>query len=178
MAEAESEGVVVARKNKSRRRGGGAGGRSRQEDRAAVVAEVPDFPYPLKLQPQQFIFQKRTLGEGQMGKVLTASYNGILVACKTRRPSQARASFEDSLTRELEYAAELSVCRFMNQYIGVLTCKRSEITFEGPSTKKPNTPNALEHFVVQRYFENGDLSSYIGKKKGKSSHAASFDRLF
>ena len=112
------------------------------------------------------IFQDNTnLGEGRVGQVITAKYGQMLVACKTRRTKQPRIQFEQRLARELEFAAILSVCRSMNPYLGVLTCKRSELVFDPPK-RKIAAKDELEHFAIQRYYKHGDLLEYVHKKNG------------
>ncbi|KAG2223125.1 hypothetical protein INT45_005681 [Circinella minor] len=128
------------------------------------------FPFPLKIQPSELIFQGNTnLGEGRVGQVITAKYGQMLVACKTRRTKQPRIQFEQRLARELEFAAILSVCRSMNPYLGVLTCKRSELIFDPPK-RKIAAKDELEHFAIQRYYKHGDLLEYVHKKNGGQLH--------
>ncbi|KAI7856025.1 kinase-like domain-containing protein [Circinella umbellata] len=128
------------------------------------------FPFPLKIQPSELIFQDNTnLGEGRVGQVITAKYGQMLVACKTRRTKQPRIQFEQRLARELEFAAILSVCRSMNPYLGVLTCKRSELIFDPPK-RKIAAKDELEHFAIQRYYKHGDLLEYVHKKNGGQLH--------
>ncbi|KAI8145826.1 kinase-like domain-containing protein [Fennellomyces sp. T-0311] len=129
------------------------------------VVPTTTFPFPLKILPHELlILEDKLLGEGRMGRVITAKYGNVLVACKTRRSNQARKPFERRLARELEFAASLSVCRSINQYIGVMTCKCSEIVANKRKTTRD--PQALEHFAVQRYYKHGDLMEYVDNKGG------------
>ncbi|KAI9274456.1 kinase-like domain-containing protein [Phascolomyces articulosus] len=128
------------------------------------------FKFPLKILPNQLVFQDDTLlGEGRTARVVTAKYGQVLVACKARRTNQPRTQFEQRLARELEFAAILSACRSMNRYVGVLTCKRSELIYK---TKKRfmHAKDETEHFAVQRYFKHGDLLEYVEKRQGGRLH--------
>ncbi|KAG2208747.1 hypothetical protein INT47_007846 [Mucor saturninus] len=98
------------------------------------------------------------LGEGQMGMVHLANYKNLFVACKSKRVRTKSDTFYLQIESELKFAAELSMCRNINRYIGWIYCKRNrvETDFKG---------NTKKLYVLQRYVANGDARSYLDKRE-------------
>lgn len=113
-------------------------------------------PITLSIDPQDLKL-KRILGEGQMGMVMLAEYQSVPVACKSRRAKRNKQTFEDAITRELAFAARLSVCPYMNPCIGILRCKQA---------RGGRLIRGDDLYIVQRYYENGDLRDYMEKLQG------------
>lgn len=113
-------------------------------------------PITLSIDPQELKL-KRILGEGQMGMVMLAEYQSVPVACKFRRAKRNKQTFEDAITRELAFAARLSVCPYMNPCIGILRCKQA---------RGGRLIRGDDLYIVQRYYENGDLRDYMEKLQG------------
>ncbi|KAI9497816.1 kinase-like domain-containing protein [Zychaea mexicana] len=145
------------------------------DDNEKSVSSSP-FAYPLKILPNQLVLQDDLIGEGRIGRVVTAKYGQLLVACKTRRTNQPRIQFEQRLARELEFAALLSVCRAVNQYVGVLSCKRSDLVYKTPR-KCQHGKDEIEHFAVQRYYKHGDLLEYLDSKNSGRLHPLEILRI-
>ncbi|KAI8989551.1 hypothetical protein BDB01DRAFT_782307 [Pilobolus umbonatus] len=108
------------------------------------------------------------LGEGQMGIVFLASYKGQHVACKRRRQNKSRYLYEIQVQRELYFAARLSICRYVNRYLGWVYCHMDDIegkrqTNNKISSRKKNN----EIYVVQRYVPNKDGRRYLDKRQSK-----------
>lgn len=114
-------------------------------------------PITLSIDPEDLKL-KRVLGEGQMGMVMLAEYQSVPVACKFRRAKKHKQTFEDAITRELAFAARLSVCPYMNPCIGILRCKQ---------TRGGRLVPGDDLYIVQRYYENGDLRDYMENLQGK-----------
>lgn len=114
-------------------------------------------PITLSIEPEDLKL-KRVLGEGQMGMVMLAEYQSVPVACKFRRAKKSKQTFEEAITRELAFAARLSVCPYMNPCIGILRCKQ---------TKTGRLVRGDDLYIVQRYYENGDLRDYMENLQGK-----------
>lgn len=98
-----------------------------------------------------------TLGEGQYGIVRLGTYNGISVACKSKRDFTSRERALLQAYRELEYAAKLSLCRYINRYIGWTYCTRF-------SARKQKMNSRKELYILQPYIENADARTYLSKR--------------
>ncbi|KAI8390820.1 uncharacterized protein BYT42DRAFT_171215 [Radiomyces spectabilis] len=128
---------------------------------------LPEDVFPLRLDKKDLVFMQSSLGEGEHGQVAVAKYGGLLVACKCRRSNQSQLVYNRNILHELRYAAKLSMGRFINPYIGVFKAELSEILCSdvehnqrSPTEKQTNT---IDYFIVQRYYENGDLRDYLHK---------------
>lgn len=188
---ASSSVMVENKKSKRRRRSAPARQQKRRVINKNRVVNQESEPeeecvFPLQLNPDDLVFlQTPPLGEGQNGKVGLAKYGGILVACKYRRPTKTRRAFDAQTTRELKFAARLSVCRFVNTYIGVVRYKGQRLrqtqalplqdqkpavnnnnNHHQQQTKKPAYAKSPDLYIVQRYYANGDLRSFMEKKMG------------
>ncbi|KAI7881476.1 kinase-like protein [Lichtheimia hyalospora FSU 10163] len=117
-------------------------------------------PITLSIDPEDLKL-KRILGEGQMGMVMLAEYQSVPVACKFRRAKKNKQTFEDAISRELAFAARLSVCPYMNPCIGILRCKQ---------TRAGRLVQGDDLYIVQRYYENGDLRDYMEKLQDDYFH--------
>lgn len=103
------------------------------------------------------------LGEGQVGTVNLATYKGLLVACKSKRSNTRLEPFHYQIQRELKYAADLSVCRYINKYIGWVYCPRYKVE------KGVTDIRTRKLYVIQKYIPNGDARSYLDKR-GKNEN--------
>ncbi|KAI9016492.1 kinase-like domain-containing protein [Phycomyces nitens] len=141
----------------------------------ALSLEQPqgvDDIFPLQIDPKDLvIYRDKIIGEGYTGLVLKAAYKGIDVACKCRRHSRMRITYNQNIRHELEYAAKLSCCRFINKYIGLVDCVYSDMTFL-PKLKADafrGNQEVRDVYVIQQYYENGDLREYL-EKRGQNLH--------
>ncbi|KAI7898617.1 kinase-like domain-containing protein [Cokeromyces recurvatus] len=118
-----------------------------------------------EIYPDDLLISDIILGEGQMGIVRLGKYRELLVACKTKRARTRREPFEIQAKRELEFAAKLSVCRYVNQYFGWIYCKRHKVEenlkYDIASYKKNKAKNL---YIIQRYVPNGDARNYLDKR--------------
>lgn len=108
-----------------------------------------------QISPDDLHILDTVLGEGQVGTVNLAKYKGLLVACKSKRSGTRLEPFHYQIQRELKYAADLSVCRYINKYIGWTYCHRYKV-------EKGYTDKATRKlYVIQKYIPNGDARSYL-----------------
>ncbi|KAI9249026.1 kinase-like domain-containing protein [Sporodiniella umbellata] len=123
-----------------------------------------------QIQSKHLSIGTELLGEGQTSLVYKAMHRGLEVACKTSRPQCLKES-ESKIKRELNFAAKLLTCRFVNKYVGSVHCHPSEVMAKDTLkryTKSIDKPrNTL--FIVQRYYSNGDGRTYFQTRK-KSVH--------
>ncbi|KAG0165665.1 hypothetical protein DFQ28_001717 [Apophysomyces sp. BC1034] len=133
--------------------------------------------FPLRFDVNDFRFERsKLLGEGHIGKVMIANYRGLPIACKCRRSQKPRRVFHDHIARELTFAAKLSVCRFMNPYLGVFECSPQHLKFSssvdasGPAITATSRGSYKDLYIVQRYYEHGDLRDLMEKRATKHFH--------
>lgn len=117
-----------------------------------------------RIDPKQLLISKTILGEGQLGTVSLATYRGILVACESKRMNTHQKPYEAQARRELEFAAKLSLCRYIHKYIGWVLCPRYWVeptTILAPRNSI-NTPPRL--YMIQNYVANGDARTYLNNR--------------
>jgi hypothetical protein len=119
-----------------------------------------------QIDPKDLFVYDTLLGEGQVGCANLAKYKGILVACKSKRRNTSTKIFNFQIQRELKFAAKLSVCRYVNRYIGWTYCRRSKVEEFAPETKS-------KLYVVQRYVSNGDARTYLNNRGKKRKQCVS-----
>lgn len=148
-----------------------------------IIASFPNYITLDSLTPTTLL-----LGEGGSGKVLVAYYHGLKVACKRSRtdgsglfssssfgsggrsdgddnpgddmllydePADDELNKEDPLweiKRELLFAARVAPCRFVNRYLGAFA------VLPGHQQMEEGV------FIVQPFFEKGDLRSYMAEQ--------------
>ncbi|KAF7724469.1 hypothetical protein EC973_000978 [Apophysomyces ossiformis] len=134
--------------------------------------------FPIRFMVEDFRFERsKLLGEGHIGKVMYATYRGVPIACKCRRLLKSRRTFYEHIKRELMFAAKLSVCRFANPYLGVFECKPHQLRFSssakdtaGPVITSTSRAHHSDIYIVQRYYEYGDLRDLMEKRASKFFH--------
>lgn len=114
-----------------------------------------------QLDPEDLQISDTVLGEGQLGMVRLGFYKGLYVACKSKRPFTRTDAFHSQAKREMMFAAKLAACRYINRYIGWISCRRELV--ERASFYSKHTPSL---YIVQRYVPNGDARGYL-EKRGK-----------
>ncbi|KAI8646568.1 kinase-like domain-containing protein [Parasitella parasitica] len=114
-----------------------------------------------EIDPNDLHISETVLGEGQLGVVRLGCYKGLPVACKSKRQYTRSYLFSNQAKREMMFAAKLSACRYINRYIGWVSCHRHHV--EG---KKPYDYGKDKQFlyIVQRYVPNGDARGYLEKR--------------
>ena len=122
---------------------------------------VKESPYLLKirrlgteLRHEDLVVMDTMLGEGQTGLVNLGKYKGMLVACKSKRFGTTFEPFYYQIQRELKYAADLSLCRYINKYFGWIYCPQYLVSKNCKSKNK-------KLYVLQRYVANGDARRYL-----------------
>ncbi|KAI8971791.1 kinase-like domain-containing protein [Mycotypha africana] len=117
----------------------------------------------LQLQNRHLIVSDVLIGEGQFGAVRLGTYKGLEVACKMKRDKISHAPFEAQAIRELQFAAKLSACRYVNRYIGWTYCQRHVVE----ESKMHASKKGLSHprlYIIQNYVSNGDARTYLNKR--------------
>ncbi|CAO3610052.1 unnamed protein product [Mucor fragilis] len=112
-----------------------------------------------QLDPEDLQISETVLGEGQLGIVRLGFYKGLYVACKSKRPFTRSDGFHSQAKREMMFAAKLAACRYINRYIGWVSCRRELV--ERASSYSKHTPSL---YIVQRYVPNGDARGYLEKR--------------
>ncbi|KAG0743805.1 hypothetical protein G6F16_006313 [Rhizopus arrhizus] len=119
-----------------------------------------------KIDSKDLQIDDHLLGEGQTSLVYKANYKGLDVACKMGRLQDLKEN-ESKIVRELDFAAKLYTCRFVNRYFGWIQCNPKEVMTK-KVLKKHTTSSSklvLGLFVIQRYFPNGDGRTYFHSRK-------------
>ncbi|KAL9552981.1 hypothetical protein MBANPS3_003505 [Mucor bainieri] len=114
-----------------------------------------------KLDPEDLRISKTLLGEGQLGIVRLGFYKGLYVACKSKRQFTRSAGFQSQAKREMLFAAKLAGCRYINRYIGWISCRRQLVEHRARVYSK-QTPSL---YIIQRYVPNGDARGYLEKRE-------------
>lgn len=115
-----------------------------------------------QLDPEDLQISETVLGEGQLGIVRLGFYRGLFVACKHKRQFTRSERFHPQAKRELMFATKLASCRYINRYIGWISCCRKVVEGKEYGYKK-DSPFL---YIVQRYVPNGDARGYL-EKRGK-----------
>ncbi|KAG1461696.1 hypothetical protein G6F46_001321 [Rhizopus delemar] len=119
-----------------------------------------------KIDAKDLQIDDHLLGEGQTSLVYKANYKGLDVACKMGRLQDLKEN-ESKIVRELDFAAKLYTCRFVNRYFGWIQCNPNEVMTK-EALKKYTTSSSklvLGLFVIQRYFPKGDGRTYFHSRK-------------
>jgi hypothetical protein len=117
-----------------------------------------------QIDPKNLHISETVLGEGQLGIVRLGYYRGLFVACKSKRQFTRSDVFSIQAKREMMFAAKLSVCRYINRYIGWVFCRRRNVEEKISSGNYMKDKQCL--YIVQRYVSNGDARGYL-EKRGK-----------
>lgn len=113
-----------------------------------------------QLDPEDLQISETVLGEGQLGIVRLGFYRGLFVACKHKRQFTRSERFHPQAKRELMFASKLASCRYINRYIGWISCCRKAVEEKEYGYKK-DSPFL---YIVQRYVPNGDARGYLEKR--------------
>lgn len=122
-----------------------------------LVINLKNIPFLNELDPTCLKITNKLLGEGQYGIVRLGTYQGIPIACKSRRVFTLKERYVLQAYRELEFAAKLSLCRYINRYMGWVYCTRHKVEEKVKSSRS-------ELYVVQPYIENADARNYLSKR--------------
>lgn len=117
-----------------------------------------------QIDPKDLHISETVLGEGQLGIVRLGYYRGLFVACKSKRQFTRSDVFSVQAKREMMFAAKLSACRYINRYIGWVSCHRRHVEEKVSSGNYMRDKQFL--YIVQRYVSNGDARGYL-EKRGK-----------
>jgi hypothetical protein len=113
-----------------------------------------------RIDPRKLKISETVLGEGQLGTVRLATYRGMSVACKSKRFNTHQDPYDIQARRELEFAAKLSLCRYINKYLGWVLCPKHWVE----SAYMGSNDAVRRFYIIQNYVSNGDVRSYLSKR--------------
>jgi serine/threonine protein kinase len=117
-----------------------------------------------RIDPKQLDISETVLGVGQLGIVHLGTYRGLLVACKSKRYNTHQKPYDIQARRELEFAAKLSLCRYINKYLGWVSCPKHWVERSYVETQNIRKTPVRKFYMIQNYAADGDARSYLNKR--------------